>query len=439
MKKTFYILFFFIFFFLTFFQLEAQSVDTLGIVTIDNVIQVKPDTIMFDLKLIRSSDKWDRFANGTFEITIADTSFPIHPDSCTVQFIPGTSEFKLATFSGGGQLPVTDYYITANVYPGRLSITIAGPEEYVFAHPIPTDTTVLIGQFLLASKTADKMIPKAFAWLNPQYYYQACAYKIEKDSLLAPNVIRYHENDNVEMDDSLSNTVTYKIDESPEPEFILDSFVVEYAGKKRVHIWWTTLKEAYNSGFVLKRALMGPWITDTNAADWQTIARYDGPRLLDQGLIGNGTSSVRHKYDYSYDTVKYRSADYCYRLYYVDFFDTEHFLAQGCTRIPNAVITKAHPYPNPFKDKTTIEVFLEDNVMLTATVYDLKGREMEKLKDEKGDLIAGIEASVGKHLYEFQAGEFASQGLYDVIFIAYPIEDPSIEISRAVVKLQLIR
>ncbi len=439
MKKIINILFIFTFFFLTFFQLEAQSVDTLGIVTIDNVIQVKPDTMMFDLRLKRNSDKWERFANSTFEISIADTSFPIHPDSCTIEFIPGTSEFKIATFSGGGQLPVTDYYITANVFPGRLSITVAGPEEYAFAHPIPTDTTVLIGQFLLASKISNKMIPKSFSWLSPIYYYQACAYKIGKDSLLAPNVVRYHENDNVEMDDSLSNTVTYRIDESPEPEFILDSFVVEYAGKKRVHIWWTTLKEAYNSGFVLKRALMGPWITDTNAADWQTIARFDGPRDLDKGLVGLGTKIPGKKYDYSYDTVKYRSADYCYRLYYVDFFNTEHYLAQGCTRIPNAVITKAHPYPNPFRDQTIIEVFLEDNVILSATVYDIKGKEMEKLKDEKGDEIAGIEASVGKHLYEFKASEFASQGLYDVIFIAYPIEDPSIEISRAVVKLQLIR
>ncbi|MCL5991655.1 MAG: hypothetical protein M1419_06085, partial [Bacteroidetes bacterium] len=130
MKKIINILFIFTFFFLTFFQLEAQSVDTLGIVTIDNVIQVKPDTMMFDLRLKRNSDKWERFANSTFEISIADTSFPIHPDSCTIEFIPGTSEFKIATFSGGGQLPVTDYYITANVFPGRLSITVAGPEEY---------------------------------------------------------------------------------------------------------------------------------------------------------------------------------------------------------------------------------------------------------------------------------------------------------------------
>ena len=436
MTKTFYILYLLIFFFLTFFQLEAQSVDTLSIVTIDNVIQVKPDTIVFDVRLKRNSDKWNRFANSTFEITISDTSFPIHPDSCTIDYIPGTSEFKIATFSGGGQLPVTDYYITSFVYPGRLSITIAGPEEYAFAFPIPTDTTVLVGQFVLASKTPGKMIPKTFVWVQPQIYYQACAYKISKDSLLAPNVFRYHENDNVEMDDNEFNTVTYKIDESPEPEFILDSFVVEYAGKKKVHIWWTTKKEAYNSGFVLKRALVGPWIIDTV---WQTIGRYDGPRDLDKGLIGLGTKTPGKRYDYSYDTVQYRSADYCYKLFYVDFFDTEHFLAKGCVRIPNAVITKAHAYPNPFKDQTTIEVFLEDNVIFTATVYDLKGKEMEKLRDEKGDFISGIEASVGKHIYEFKANEYASQGLYDVIFIAYPIDDPSIEISRAVVKLQLIR
>ncbi|MBI5326377.1 MAG: hypothetical protein HZB41_14070, partial [Ignavibacteriae bacterium] len=261
MKKITYILFIFLFFFLTLFHLEAQSADTLCVVTIDNITQIKPDTIMFDLRIRRTSDKWDKFGNGTFEISISDTSFPIHPDSCTVELIPGTSELKLATFSGGGQLPVTDYYITSNVFGGRFSITIAGPEGYVDAYSIPTDTTVLLGQFILASKTPGKMIPKAFLWLSPQYYYQACAYKIGKDSLLAPNVFRYHENDNVEMDDSLYNSVTYKIDESPEPEFILDSFVVEYAGKKRVHIWWKTRKEAYNSGFILERALVGPWLT----------------------------------------------------------------------------------------------------------------------------------------------------------------------------------
>ncbi len=439
MKKIFYIINFLFLLLLNTPVLVSQVVDTLAIVQIGNVVQIKPDSVVFDIRLKRNSDKWERFANGTFQLSLSDTSYQINPDSLTIDLVQGTSEFKLATFSGGGQLPVTDYYITPRVFPGRLSITIAGPENFNDAQVIPPpDTSLLIGTFVMASKNG-QFLPKDFVWLQPQYYYQACAYKLKNDSLLDSNIVLYHANDNVEMDDGMSNFVSFRIEKSVEPEFVLDSFVVEYAGKKRVHIWWVTGKEAYNKGFILKRALMNPVVNDTNAQNWQTIARYDGPRDLDKGLIGLGTRIPGKKYDYSYDTVRFRSADYCYRLYYEDFNGVEHYLATGCIRIPNAVITKAHAYPNPFKDKTKIEIFLEDNVMLTATIYDLKGRELEKLRDEQGNQINNIEESVGKHVYDFNASEYASQGLYDVIFIAYPLEDPTIEISRAVVKLQLIR
>jgi hypothetical protein len=36
-------------------------------------------------------------------------------------------------------------------------------------------------------------------------------------------------------------------------------------------------------------------------------------------------------------------------------------------------------------------------------------------------------------------GGYASQGLYEIVFIAKPIDDPNVEVSRAVVKVQLIR
>jgi len=71
--------------------------------------------------------------------------------------------------------------------------------------------------------------------------------------------------------------------------------------------------------------------------------------------------------------------------------------------------------------------------MLDVFVSDLTGRILFYLKNGEY-VVRGPHNDV-----DFVADYHAQEGLYNVIFIAYPIDDPTVELSRAIVKLQLIR
>jgi hypothetical protein len=119
-------------------------------------------------------------------------------------------------------------------------------------------------------------------------------------------------------------------------------------------------------------------------------------------------------------------------LLYRDFFGNIIPLAYDCERIPNSIITKATPSPNPFSISTRIDYIVEDDVILDAFVNDFSGRIVTHL-------LKGAYTTKGQHSIDFLASYNAQEGLYNVVFIAYPIDDPTVEISRAIVKLQLIR
>lgn len=71
-------------------------------------------------------------------------------------------------------------------------------------------------------------------------------------------------------------------------------------------------------------------------------------------------------------------------------------------------------------------------MILTAKVYDVSGQLVETLIDSKY-------TTRGEHSVQWIASQYAVQGMYNVILIAYPVNDPTIELSRAVVKLELMR
>ncbi|MGA2297009.1 MAG: hypothetical protein ABSG15_05620, partial [FCB group bacterium] len=407
----------------------SQTIDTLAIAQIYNQALISPDTLTFDLKLIRTSDKWDHFANATFQIKYIDTT-QVDSTKINILFIPNSSDLKIFVPTGNS-LPVTEYLVTPRVFKGRISITIAGPEAYTSAISVMRDSAIKIGSFVIATNDGS-MLPKGLDWIQPYYYYQACAYKVPQDTFFIPGALMYQKDDNVEMNDSTANVVKYVTERNPEPHMDLKYFHADYAGLKKVSLTWATESEAYNKGFILKRAEKPYNIPDTTKWQWFEFARWNGGKPLEAGMKGAGTTWTPHNYGYNYDTVKYRGIEYCYELLYQDFDNNEIHLAYACLQIPNAVIVAATPYPNPFASSTIIKYRVDDDVYMTTTVYDLKGKQVKKLYDN--DYI-----KYGEHEITFNASDFASQGLYDVIFLAYPVDDPSVEISRAIVKIQLIR
>ena len=293
----------------------AQERDTLATVKLESVYLVKPDTLSFDIRLYRDTDEWDKWANGTFQM-----DFPpeenVDMTDIDVTYVPGSSDLSLGPVAG--QLPVTNYFMTPRIINDRISITVAGPEDYLDATYVPLDSGITIGTYRLASKSG-MPLPDSLMWLQPQFYYQACAYKKETDSIYPENIPIGYANDNYEMDNDESTTVLYSYGEDI-PQMILEYFYAEYAGQKLVKFDWKTKSEAYNEGFILWRGIVPLSTGDTTEVIYDhLVARYDGSRPEEAKLIGLGTSKTGKEYHYEFDTVAYRGEEYCYLLQYVDF------------------------------------------------------------------------------------------------------------------------
>ncbi|MFP4368439.1 MAG: T9SS type A sorting domain-containing protein [Candidatus Kapaibacterium sp.] len=417
------------------FYLRGQE-DTLAIVKVYDSYLVEPGIMEFDLRIERLSESWTRFANGTFQLEFIEENFPINTNSIRTTLLD--SELYLTAFSGG-DLPTDGYIIDPKIFDGRISITVTGPNEYTDAAEIPVGGTLLLGRFMIESLNGDPL-PDELKWKYPITYYQASAYKRETDSLREDFIVWYDADDNVEMVTRGGSRVAFRNDDAPDPGFELIDFTATYVGSKQIELEWNTRREAFNYGFILRRAVRPNTFIDPADLDYRdTVATYFQGDYHDPGLAGAFTTEIPQNYLFQFDTASIRGLNYCYQLSYIDFNNNENILAYACAPVPNAVISFAQSRPNPFSSSTSINYILDDEVFLTVSVYDYLGREVKKLTTEGGEVLDHLRMPKGNFVTEFVAPELAVQGLYDVVFIAYPIDDPSIEISRAVVKIQLIR
>lgn len=414
-------------------KLDLNSRDTVATLVIDGAELTSSNEMTFKLRLLRNSDLWTAYANGTYEFEFSDDAVPISTDSLMIEFT-GVSDLK-QYISTGDEMPIDGYIIKPAIANKRFSIMIAGPEKYSDALFVPkTDSGVVLGEFKITGKNGF-LLPERLKWSEPYDFLQACAYKLEADSLLAPGVVWKEADANLEMVDSLNHYVVFKSNNGTEPQFILDWFRVEYEGQKKVNISWKTSSEPYNQGFILSRGMRTnaeQLPKDVNYTD--VIASY--PPDID--YKGTGTAGLGGLY-FKQDTVPYRGIEYCYKLEYqkkrrgstgVIYLDSK------CLEIPNAVIYAADATPNPFQDETQIRFWLEDDCYIKAFVNDIAGRDVY-------DFCDGTEYKFNMgsdpHIFNFSANSLSSNGLYEVVIIATPINDKSVTNSRAVIKLQLLR
>ncbi|MFN3307472.1 MAG: hypothetical protein ACK42Z_09860, partial [Candidatus Kapaibacteriota bacterium] len=346
-------------------------------VYLDSVKLTKGNQLEFVIKLQRLNDNWLYFANATFQFAFDSAGYNVSPDRHSIELLPGSSELPIIAIPG--ILPTRSYLVTPNVLPLRFSVTIAGPENYEDCVVPLLDQGIIIGKFVI--KTKDGTVPpQKLRWLEPYVYYQACAYKLDHDSLFLPNMFYAQVNDNIEMDDKIRSYVNFITSTAPPPKTILKYFDVEYVGLKKLRLAWETQSEAYVDGFIVVRGLRTPEkpnVEDIVFSD--TVADYRRSDPMNRSLLGLGTSSIGKSYYYEFDSVAYRGLEYCYKLLYKDFFGNIVTLAYDCERIPNSIITKATPSPNPFSVSTRIDYIVEDDVILDAFVNDLKGRIVTRL------------------------------------------------------------
>lgn len=415
--------------------------DTLAFLRVFNPILVSENSLEFELMIKRNSDQWIKLANGTFQFEFEMNNQVIEPGNIVVELLETELPEQLVP---GNVLPTQGYYIENQIFDERLSITVLGPPTYDLCELIPRDSFLLIGKFRVSTVDGNRM-PASIKWKSPYDYYQATAFKLEQDSLINQFIVWYENDDNVPMDDKIASTVKYDADIPDQYRFILDFFDADYAGRKVVDLRIGTLEEYNHLGFTILRAPHVNLYQDPYTLDYQdTIHSYLPGKYYNPDLIGVGTSQAPYEYEESQDLVPYRGGQYCYALYasfeMLDGSRMDSLVAIDCDQVPHAVIAKATPLQNPFTVSTIIEYELQDDVILTVKAYDLLGREIKKLNDDAtNQSLDNIEMKKGIHYTTFYAPELASQGLYDIIFIAEPIDDSAFESSTAVVKLQLIK
>jgi lysophospholipase L1-like esterase len=166
-----------------------------------------------------------------------------------------------------------------------------------------------------------------------------------------------------------------------------------------VELIWTTLLEVNNYGFLVLR----------NGAEIGFVE-------------GGGTATQPRQYRFVDAYVPYGS--YTYSLRQIDLDGTAHLLAL-VARTQVGPSTKVSPtsdnglagftleqnYPNPFNPRTTIVFETPKSSEVTLSVYDILGREVSVLVNERmgaGVHEATFDASglaTGVYLYRLQAGE----------------------------------
>lgn len=433
MIRTLIIFFALLFVFIFNLELYSQAdTDTNTVITINSDF-VSQDTIIFEFEVRRFPNQmWTNWANSTFMIDFNDDV-----DFDNIGIIPHEDQsgipFKDPTNPSFGK-----YIEKIIISDDRIAFGFLGPEtfdETIYIPEVP-NPGVIVGRYKLFTLDGSSFPLTAgegvrLTWKTPTEYYQDFAYKTYRniDSLSVQDW--FVVDDNVRMGYPIGFT-TYIDDNTDRPRMVLDYFNARYMGGLNVELTWATLSEAFNRGFYIKRGLMPFTTNDVAEVDFDIdVANF---RQVENVLTmtGLGTRVPGKEYAYRFDTVSSRGLTYCYELLYEDFAGDIHSLATSCLTIPNAVLTYLQGNPNPFAKQTQVEYIVEDDVYLTAEVYDLTGRKMMTLINDEF-------IPMGKHTFDLTMPDMASNGLYDLVLIAVPINDRSVEKSRGVFKLQLIK
>lgn len=163
-----------------------------------------------------------------------------------------------------------------------------------------------------------------------------------------------------------------------------------------VELNWSTGSEINNSGFEVQRK--------TGNSEWNTLAFING----------NGNSNVQHNYSFTDNNLQ--SGKYKYRLKQVDFngnFEYYNLAIEVSIGVPNTFVLGQN-YPNPFNPSTKINFALPVNGNVTLKIYDVSGKEVERLINNEfrnaGNYSLDFNAkslASGVYFYKLEAGSFS--------------------------------
>jgi len=394
-----------------------------------------PNTITFEVVISRVSDRWDLWENTTLRLEHPDLMATGGFDSLTytIDYQNGSSELPLQTYDPNA---MSKYAITPRIVNGRISITVFGPDSSDWAFRLPdTKRSFLLGRFVLTAP-ANVTLRDSLAFTSPIQYYQAMAFKLEHDSVTGTPPSQntwYYKHDNVEL---VVDPASFSGPPKQCDSNIIDNFTAVYVGDLSVELAFTTNCELGIEGFIIERSLVNPGdLTNLNFVERMNYT-------TNPILVACPVCELGKTYSGLFDGVEYRREIYAYRLLSVLQRTKERKpIDTAFVRIPNAIISGAYLLENPIQDVGTVVFNVDDRISLTATVYDLTGKKIGDLVDEQGKPIVNKEYAKGsKFRARFLAASDAANGLYNIVLVANPVDDKSIEQqSRVILKAQLIR
>jgi hypothetical protein len=145
----------------------------------------------------------------------------------------------------------------------------------------------------------------------------------------------------------------------------LESFTANTNGNN-VTLNWQTATETNNKGFYVER------FGESLKTDWVNI-----------GFVpGNGTSSDPKSYSFIDKNVS--AGRFSYRLKQIDFDGSFKYSNEVAADVaaPDK-FSLAQNYPNPFNPSTKIEFNLPESGNVTLTIYNILGKEVASLMNEK--------------------------------------------------------
>lgn len=184
-----------------------------------------------------------------------------------------------------------------------------------------------------------------------------------------------------------------------------DFFSPRYGGSQRLPNGNTLICNSHSGEFFE--------VSQNDEIIWKYINPVVGNVILEQGTTNIDNNHVFRCYKYSPD--------------YPAFIDRDLSPGGQIERNPNVEINDGYSlvtkfklfdnYPNPFNPTTTIHYILPKESLVTITIYDVLGKEINQITSQKqlagnhsiqwnGKYIDGNPVSAGIYLYQIQAGDF---------------------------------
>ena len=161
------------------------------------------------------------------------------------------------------------------------------------------------------------------------------------------------------------------------------------ATNKNVVLTWSTSTETNNSGFEIERLQN---YKTTKLQDWEKIGFVNG----------NGTTTEEQSYSFLDRNIS--SGVYKYRLKQIDFDGKSKYSKEIEVDVPApALFSLEQNYPNPFNPETKISFTIPEETNVSIKLYDITGREIRVLVNEK--------KRPGYYTIKLKGGELSS-GVY---------------------------